>query len=196
MTTIRLNFNRGVDTEGPDYTQEFDIAELGPYTLVLDDPFNVIGDSVYSFSIELVTGTMFLNYSETEVFAGGNAFQNAGSGIEQVPSFDMAFRLITGIDPTAVSTRPELDAAVTTLTASPNPASADFTVAYDLTTTSDVTVIIYDAQGRTLRTLPQGRQLSGNQRVNVNRAGLPAGVLYYGLLTERGHSAAKPIVLR
>ena len=195
---FELLFNRGNYFAGPDYTQQVAMTLTAGeiFEIELTEPFIVEADSTYAFALRRTGGSLEFLFADDDPFAGGNAFDN-GSGVEnQYADLDVVFRLITEIDEDAVSTRPVLDGAVTTLTAFPNPTDANFTVSYDLAQPSDVTVVLYDARGRKLRELPRGRQGAGVQRVNVTRAGLPAGMLFYGLVTERGASAVRPIVLR
>jgi hypothetical protein len=186
---ITLAFNRGIDTEGPDYTQQIDSLGTGIVRITLDDPFIILEDSMYAFSL---SGDLSIAGSNQNPFPGGNFFNENG----QASSADIDFRLITEIDSTAVSTRPDLLNSVVNLSAFPNPAGGDFTVTYDLAETGHVTIVLYDQRGRVLRQLPQGRQGVGPQRVMVTNDHLPSGVLYYGLQTERGHSAVKSIIIR
>ena len=190
--TVTLKLNKGIDTEGEDYSQEVSFTETGRVRIELTEPFIVVQDSVYAFSLTDETNVFDSQGNSSDLFAEGNFFNENG----QFAGIDLNFALITEIDSTAVSVRPGLDETVTTLTAFPNPTNGNFTVSYDLLRASDVTIVLYDAQGRKLRELPQGVQTGGAQRAAVTRDGLAAGVVYYGLITERGHSRVLPIMIR
>jgi hypothetical protein len=196
---IILGFNKGITSVGPDYTQQVSVPGAGLLDIVLDEPFIVERDSTYSFGFTRVSGTtaFSVNTSGTDLFPGGQTFEGEPGPITQYPSDDMVFRLITEIDPLAVSTRPDLDLAVNSLTAFPNPTSGAFTVSYDLATaSSNVAVVLYDNQGRLLRRLDRGQQGTGNHQLRVNNLNLPTGLLYYGLVTDRGHSRVERLVIQ
>lgn len=195
---VLLGFNRGTTAIGPDYTQSVSVTGPGFLFIELDEPFIVVKDSVYSFGFTRTSGaTIFrVHVSGTDFFPGGQFYEGLPDLISLFPTGDMSFRLLTEIDSSAVSTRSDLLTSVANLTAFPNPTNGAFMVAYDLVQTSDVTVVLYDQQGRVLRKLAQERQPAGAQRVSINDDNLPAGLLYYGLQTERGHSGVKAIIVR
>ncbi len=76
----------------------------------------------------------------------------------------------------------------------PNPVSAkdgfSTTIQFAASRPSQASIYLYDVLGRRVRTLFQGKAVSGENRVQVNLSGLPAGIYFYQLnvshKTKRG----------
>ena len=60
----------------------------------------------------------------------------------------------------------------------PNPASSnsDITINYNLNSTSDVMVDLYDMQGRLVRSIPRETVSFGNYSKTMSMEGIPAGM--------------------
>jgi hypothetical protein len=79
----------------------------------------------------------------------------------------------------------------TTLTASPSPATNQTTIRYTLAGPSDVTLRLYDATGRVVRTLLSGERVgAGEQTAPVSLSDLAAGV-YFTRLEAIGNGPAE-----
>lgn len=63
----------------------------------------------------------------------------------------------------------------------PNPFNPSTIIRYELPTTSDVSLKVFDMLGREVATLVKARQASGMYEVNFNATGLPSGVYFYRL---------------
>jgi uncharacterized protein (DUF1501 family) len=77
----------------------------------------------------------------------------------------------------------------------PNPANASTTIEYTLPYSTNVRLMVYDAQGNAISTLEE-YQVSGTHRVNFNSSALAAGTYLYRLQTERGGASGKMLVAR
>lgn len=74
----------------------------------------------------------------------------------------------------------------------PNPSTASFTLSYDLKEPATVMVTIFNQFGETIRVIENMRSI-GKQQVVWNADGLPAGVYYCVMQTERSMQAVKLI---
>lgn len=70
----------------------------------------------------------------------------------------------------------------------PNPFSAETTLRYSLPRASDVTIEVFDALGRLVRTVNVGAQAAGSQTATLKAAGLSAGVYVYRVRLDDGTS--------
>lgn len=75
----------------------------------------------------------------------------------------------------------------------PNPFTDQVTVAYDLKTTSDVAITIYDVSGRAVKNLTKSNQKAGKNNWTIPTQDLKAGVYFYQLKTNGGQSTGKLI---
>jgi len=78
----------------------------------------------------------------------------------------------------------------------PNPFNPVTTIKYDLPTTSDVSLIIYDILGRKVNELVNTRQQAGRYEVQFDASNLTSGVYLYQLIAEKYMSSRKMILLR
>jgi len=86
------------------------------------------------------------------------------------------FLPVTGVDdPAGTSERPRL------LQNAPNPFLASSIISYSLAAPGPVSLIVYDVQGRPVRTLVDGFQDAGTHQVRLEGRGLPRGVYFYQL---------------
>jgi photosystem II stability/assembly factor-like uncharacterized protein len=79
----------------------------------------------------------------------------------------------------------------------PNPfaATAGTTISFTLQENSDVRVALYDASGRMLQTVTEGRYNSGSHSVRVNTASLRPGVYFYTLSDGAAQVTRKLVVM-
>ena len=68
-------------------------------------------------------------------------------------------------------------------------------MSYTLAETTELELVLFDAQGRLLRQQRLGRQLVGENTLQVDAANLPAGIVAYGLRSNDGRMSVKRIVL-
>ena len=61
----------------------------------------------------------------------------------------------------------------------PNPFNPSTTIRFDLPTTSDVTLIVYDVLGKEVARLTEGRKLAGSYEVTFNAEHVASGVYFY-----------------
>ena len=82
------------------------------------------------------------------------------------------------------------------LTVSPNPARGPFSVRYDVPNQSHLSVGIYDADGRLVRSLRQGNVTPGRYEAKLSSDALPAGIYFLRLDTPGFRSVKKAVVAR
>ena len=82
------------------------------------------------------------------------------------------------------------------LSVSPNPARGAFSVRYDVPSQARVSVGIYDADGRLVRSLRQGNVTPGRYEAKLSSDALPAGIYFLRLDTPGFRSVKKAVVTR
>ncbi len=80
--------------------------------------------------------------------------------------------------------------------ATPNPASSDLRISYQLDQRSNVKIELYTTDGKLLQTLDQGVQTPGHFSESMNIAQLPAGSYIYGIVTEKARLMNRFVVER
>ena len=75
----------------------------------------------------------------------------------------------------------------------PNPFSEQFTIAYELKTNSDVTVTLYDVNGRIVKNIKKTNENSGRKEWVISATELKTGVYFYTLKTATGSISGKLI---
>jgi parallel beta-helix repeat protein len=78
----------------------------------------------------------------------------------------------------------------------PNPFNPTTTIKYDLPTTSDVSLIIYDILGRKIKELVNTKQQAGKYEVQFDASNLASGVYIYQLIAQEFVSSKKMILLK
>jgi hypothetical protein len=91
-----------------------------------------------------------------------------------------------GIDPGNVYPQ-----AASSIRIFPNPAENEATVSYSLGTNSDVSLIIYDISGRTVKTINQNNVASGEHKMKIETGGLPAGTYVIQMNSKAGNAYGK-----
>jgi hypothetical protein len=82
------------------------------------------------------------------------------------------------------------------LSVSPNPARGAFSVRYDVPRQSRVSVGVYDAGGRLVRSLSEGEVVPGRYEAKLPSGALPAGIYFLRLDTPGFRSVKKAVVAR
>ena len=78
----------------------------------------------------------------------------------------------------------------------PNPFNPATTIKFDIKNSSEVTLIIFDALGRKIRTLVNERLKSGSFSIVFDGSGLSSGVYFYRLMTEGFAESRKMLIIR
>jgi len=76
----------------------------------------------------------------------------------------------------------------------PNPFNPETTISFALPSAVDVSLVIYDVQGRKVAVLIDGWMEAGNNTLTFNAANLPSGV-YFAYLTAGSHKATMKLLL-
>ncbi len=82
------------------------------------------------------------------------------------------------------------------LQSAPNPFRQSAVVPYRLAAPGPVSLILYDALGRTVRTLVAGIQAAGDHEAVIDGAGLPSGVYYYELDASGRRAGRRCVLIR
>ena len=91
-----------------------------------------------------------------------------------------------GIDPGNVYSQ-----ASNSIRVYPNPVINEATVSYSLKSNSDVSFIIYDISGRTVKTIYQNNVSSGEHKIKIEMVSLPAGTYVIQMKSKDGNSFGK-----
>ena len=78
----------------------------------------------------------------------------------------------------------------------PNPFNAATTIAWELPQAGWVRIMIYDAAGREVRLLAEGRQAAGSHQLRFDAAGLPSGLYICRIATSYGEARMKMALVR
>ncbi len=78
----------------------------------------------------------------------------------------------------------------------PNPFNPSTIISYRLSGSGHVSLRIYDALGREVAVLVNGRQSPGSHRVTFDASKFPSGVYFYRLSTDESTDAKKMVLLR
>lgn len=78
----------------------------------------------------------------------------------------------------------------------PNPFNPSTTIKYHLPKSGFVTLRVYDATGREIRTLVNDRQEFGERSVTFDASGLPSGIYYYTITAGDFRSTKKMVLLK
>jgi len=77
----------------------------------------------------------------------------------------------------------------------PNPVEHTTRIAYSLKQEDFITLKIYDQAGREIQTLVHGKMNRGSYFVDFNAGGLPGGIYFYRMETDRGFTGTRKMVL-
>ncbi len=81
----------------------------------------------------------------------------------------------------------------TKLSVYPNPFTDQVTIAFDLKAGSDINVLIYDMNGRIIKTVQKVNQKSGRNNLTIQTRDLKPGIYFYSLKTNSGDTNGKLI---
>jgi Secretion system C-terminal sorting domain len=101
----------------------------------------------------------------------------------------------TGYEPTSVPSI-TTSAVINNLLVYPNPMTDQGNIEFNLAAAGNVTINIYDLQGRIIKTLAMGIQSAGNHIVTFNSSAFPAGAYFATLTGSDFRKVAKFIVTK
>lgn len=78
----------------------------------------------------------------------------------------------------------------------PNPFNPGTTISFDLPTSTQLTLTIYDILGRKIKTVVDERKEAGSYSINVDLGNLSSGVYFYHLQTDDFNATRKMVLLR
>ncbi|MFA6200574.1 MAG: T9SS type A sorting domain-containing protein [Bacteroidales bacterium] len=143
----------------------------------------------YEFYNFVGQNSFFTTFSRTElpgaIYAatyGKGLFAFLGEAVEPDTT-------VVGIKDNIIVKNPESNLRVY-----PNPASSTTTLDYALTDASNVTLQVYDMNGRLLSSLNKGRQSSGQHSLQMNVQNMKSGVYMIRIITNKSTNTAKLIV--
>jgi photosystem II stability/assembly factor-like uncharacterized protein len=78
----------------------------------------------------------------------------------------------------------------------PNPFNPGTIISYQIPTTNDVKIILYDAMGRELKTLVDKQQIAGSHKIEFDGTDFPSGVYFYKLIAGSFNETKKMILIK
>ena len=157
-------------------------------TICLRVPGNA-PDGDYNFDLRLVdvaTGSDCGSYTETIAISAPRVGDAAVGG-------DFEVEAVADLSPAADAAAPATARAM--VTASPNPAREGATLHYTLPAAADVRLAVYDALGREVAVLAEGRAEAGAHAAVLDARALPAGVYVYRLTVDGRTEAGRLTVV-
>ena len=98
--------------------------------------------------------------------------------------------------PTGVPGEPTPESSANNLLVYPNPMISQGTIQYTLETTDNVSITIYDMQGRQIKILTSGLQSSGKHLITFSSAGIPEGTYFVSLTGNNYRKTTKLLILK
>ncbi len=174
-------------------------TSIVPTIFTFPAPASVTGTEIF-ISLDVsdlyaTQDTVALWMSEEGCGDGNDAWELWGDGsgwfpIDVAPSWQLESNWLLGVvvqfDPIA-SSQSEPSAGMNGLRifpASPNPASEDIEISYNLDKGSKVQIEIYSTEGKLLQRIDKGFQAPGRFNETLGASHLPAGAYVYGVITE------------
>lgn len=132
-------------------------------------------------------GGVVLTEAQSQVFTVANVFKK-----ETDPTFlfDWMPESSVNIDFSTLAVANIKDAK---LSVYPNPFTDEVTIAFDLKSTSDVNLVIYDMSGRIVKTVQKANQKSGLNNLTIQAKDLKTGTYFYSLKTNASQLSGKLI---
>jgi hypothetical protein len=78
----------------------------------------------------------------------------------------------------------------------PNPFNPNTVISYSVSTASNVTLMVYNSLGQTIKVLEFGFKNAGNYSINFNASDLPSGIYFYKLEAGQFFQIKKMILLK
>jgi pectin methylesterase-like acyl-CoA thioesterase len=132
-------------------------------------------------------GGVVLTEAQSQVYTVANVFKK-----ETDPTFlfDWMPESSVNIDFETLAVNNIKDAK---LSVYPNPFTDQVTIAFDLKSASDVYVLIYDTNGRVVKSLQKANQKSGTNNLTIQTKDLKTGIYFYSLKTNSSQINGKLI---
>ena len=102
----------------------------------------------------------------------------------------------SGLVPTAIDKKKQILYSFQLKQNYPNPFNPSTVISYRLPRRAEVTVSVFDLQGRLVKILQNGMQTAGRHRLVFNAGNLASGVYIYRLRTEQFSQSRKMLLLR
>ncbi|MFT4777656.1 MAG: hypothetical protein ACJAU0_001249 [Flavobacteriales bacterium] len=196
-----------------DYIVSSDEAELNPaflnattddndvtwYTMLLDDPFDVLAGEGYVAAFEHYGGSS-LQIGESKDIEPQTAFVygDFGSAIDNYFTTEVPM-VRFNLDPNAGQTPDNVSENTTVnfelFQNNPNPANAFTNIRYTLEVSNFVTFEVTDITGKRVEFMDLGQQAAGGQRISFNVANLEAGMYQY-TVTVGGERATRKMMVK
>ena len=154
--------------------------------------FSVDGNQHYTYKPEVYNADTW-PFNQEQYILLNFAFLPEISPIFSQDALEVDYVRVYGDAPIPTSATSIIDQKIN-LKNTPNPASDETLISYNLTTNSQVNISIYDINGRLIRTIVDEKQTTGNHQVNWKLNDLSAGIYFYTLKTDDQVVSRKCIV--
>lgn len=179
-------------------------SRFGERRLLLLGPYGDIfaarsgGSEVYRINKSTGAGSVFvpsqsgrLRWPLGMVFdATGNLYVSSALR-DQVLRFAPPLPVRVGIEDEEAAPHPVFEHQIF-----PNPAAAVVTIAYSLPHTTNMTITLYDIQGRQLQRLEDGVKAAGDHTLSVDLRTYPTGLYFYHLQTPDTEQIGRFVIVR
>jgi uncharacterized delta-60 repeat protein len=155
-------------------------------TFAIDPSFGTAGTFSYSYSFRPDINRILINKSHQQIFSAGYSTVK-GQGTQNF----LLTRITTDLTPTL-----EADANVIPLSAFPNPTAKSLTISYQLGNESEVSVDLYDINGKLVQHLADGIRSAAPQTESFELSDLSAGIYICRINTQSGASNIRVNVVK
>jgi hypothetical protein len=149
-------------------------ARAQEYTLRLTASYPD-GTKIVEQAVEtLVASGTVSRGADVQYKAGRAIYLESGFAVEPGGRFEAKIESVNSREPSVLSVR-----------AYPNPVKRKTTIEYNLPRESQVTIGVYDSNGRLVRTLLQEKKTAGTHKTEWDATDVPGGTYLYSLTAEK-----------
>ncbi len=158
-----------------------EIGEEKMKVLEFEEPVLLYEDSAYLAAIGTTHGSQNVSFAvsgDSFPFTSWAKFDdNTVFYLDRTPMVRMNFGLVTSV----TEENPTMIGAVF-----PNPAADQITIEYDITRSSDITIGVYDVNGRLIQNLFSGTRAGGIHQMQVDVSTIPSGTYIINMYSQYG----------
>ena len=140
-----------------------------------------------------IDGEELLTWTSSSMYSGGYVGFSGGQGYTGIGT-PPSIQWDNGTLPVEMNELPEIPTAFSLNQNFPNPFNPTTSLSFTIPASGEVSITIYDIQGREIERLVEGRHQAGTHEISWNASDLPSGI-YFARLTSNGQHQTRKLVL-